>query len=132
VTASFIRELQGRCPRFSQKDHKCLQNAVRMDGPLSHLPQNAREHIYQSIIQYSRAIPSLYTFFKDLIYIKRCRDVLKKLFTDNKYLLKGQRLKNCFSTLFYLPKRSVVQTSYQLFINNGILPLEGRFLLSYW
>ena len=123
--------MQGRCPRLSQRDQQCLQKALSTDGPLSHLPHNARAHIYQTIIQYFHTIPSLYTFFKDLIYIKRCRDLLKKLITDDKYLPKDQSLKKCFYKIFQARQRAVIQTNHRDFQNGAEASQEDRFLLSY-
>lgn len=132
VTTSFIREVQGRCPRLSQRDHKCLQRALTTEGALSYLPQNAREHIYRNIIQYNHTIPSLYTLFEDLKYIKQCRDVLKKLVTGDKYLPKGQTLKKCFLKHFQASPRPIIQTNHRVFEEADGLPQNIYFLVAYW
>ncbi|KAK5073276.1 hypothetical protein LTR51_005918 [Lithohypha guttulata] len=132
VTASFVRELHGRCPRFSQRDHDSFRKALSEDGTLGYLRRDAREHIYQTIIESKRTVPSLFTFFEDLKYVRLCRAVLKRLVTPDKYLPKGSSLQTCFQRLFQTSLGTTIQTDHHAFQPPGPIPFEFQFMLAYW
>lgn len=131
ITADFVEAMQGRCPKFSQRDHECLQKTLEADGLLGYLPHEAREHIYHTIVLYNLTIPSLYTFFQDWKYIGIICEVLKSLLSDDQKPRKDS-LERSFQLLFSPSWSPVIQTSHNTFVSCQLPASLYRFDLAFW
>lgn len=131
INTDLIEAVQGRCPRFSQRDHKHIQKLLESDGPLSNLSHQAREHIFYMTVQYTRTIPSLFTFFQDWKYIQICCEVLTGLLAvEDRPVRRG--LKECFDPLFRQPQHMVVQINHDTFQTCSVQDRSDCFRLAYW
>ncbi|KAK5246706.1 hypothetical protein LTS13_006409 [Exophiala xenobiotica] len=116
INVGFIEALQGRCPRFSRRDHEALQKSLEADGVLGHLPRHAREKIYETT---------------DWKYIQICCEVLSGLLAVEDRARRDS-LKSRFEVLFHQPQPMVIQTSHALFQTFLIQDRSECFQLAYW
>jgi len=130
INVDFIEALQGRCPKFSRRDHEILQKSLETDGVLGHFSPSARDHIYQTAVGYTRTIPSLFTLFQDCKYIQICWEVLNGLLASGDRL-PHQSLEQCFERLFSRPEHLVIQTEHQIFRQCSVVDPRECFRLGY-
>lgn len=73
--------MEGRCPKYSASDRAFLEEELREGRLLPRIrDQGLRLQKWKTVIcDYNHLIPSFKGFFKDFIYVSRCRDVLKRL-----------------------------------------------------
>jgi hypothetical protein len=131
INTEFIEALQGRCPKFSRRDHEVLQKSLEPEGVLGSLPRPAREHVYQATVLYTRTVPSLFTFFQDWKYIQICCEVLTGLLATSARPIRDS-LKKCFESLFRMPEPMVVQTGHYTFKPCLVSDPSDCFQLAYW
>jgi uncharacterized protein YjbI with pentapeptide repeats len=74
-----IKAFELKAPKYSRRDARALQGQVLSGQICSLFSQEEREAIWDELRSIDYLIPSLFTFFEDLKYLRACADCLKRL-----------------------------------------------------
>jgi Protein of unknown function (DUF3723) len=79
VDQATIKAFELKAPKCSKRDAQVLQGQVLSGQICSLFSQEEREAIWSELRSIDYLIPSLFTFFEDLKYLRACADCLKRL-----------------------------------------------------
>lgn len=79
IDRSTIEELQLRCPANCARDQATLKPKVDEGTIFAAFDVRERQEIWQNLLVYHRRIPSLWTFFEDLKYLRDLARSMKQL-----------------------------------------------------
>lgn len=74
-----VKAFECKAPRYSKRDARVLQGQVPSGQIYSLFSQEERKAIWSELRSINYLIPSLFTFFEDLKYLRACADYLKRL-----------------------------------------------------
>ncbi|KAH6721992.1 hypothetical protein BKA61DRAFT_451319, partial [Leptodontidium sp. MPI-SDFR-AT-0119] len=81
IDTATVQALQMRAPRASTTDAKILQSQLRAGEIFSAFDDSEREDIWSKLSMVEGLIPSLHTFFMDVLYLENCVNCVKRLTT---------------------------------------------------
>ncbi|RMJ21259.1 hypothetical protein PHISP_07872, partial [Aspergillus sp. HF37] len=80
-----IETLQLLAPGISTRDRTTAKGIVLSGAVFSNFTQSERSSIWKKMKKKDQVIPSLYTFFRNMRYLKSCADCIKRLVVFSQY-----------------------------------------------
>ncbi|KAH0563187.1 hypothetical protein GP486_002246 [Trichoglossum hirsutum] len=79
VDPKTVKAVQMRAPGVFKEDRNALEYRIHNGEIFSHFANEEREKIWDKLCALDHLVPSLYTFFRDLEYLRTCADSVKLL-----------------------------------------------------
>jgi hypothetical protein len=85
IDSATVKALEQRAPRASTADAQLLRNQMRGGQIFNAFSDGERDKIWDRLQMVDGIVPSLFTFFRDVQYLKLCVDCLKRLVTVQRH-----------------------------------------------
>jgi len=115
-----VKALEGRAPGASTKDLSELQGGKIFSA----FNNREREMIYERLKMIDGLVPSLFTFFRDIQYLKRCIDCLERLVIVPKRESVCETLARTYSDENQREGHVKIQISEDSFLDQAATPAE--------
>ena len=121
IDIATIEAFQGTAPGAFSEDRESLGGQLRSGHLFVNFTEQQREEIWRRVCSASQhcVIPSLYTFFEDMKFLKNAADCIKRLMHLSPRDTVTNRLENMFTGVNQRPDQCIIQISGTAY---GIVP----------
>ena len=120
IDQATVKAIELKAPRASTLDAKSLCSQIKGGEIFSAFSEHERDEIWSRLQEVDGLIPSLFTFFKDLLYLQVCVDCVRRLTTVSS----GQSVCEAMERRFTGTGQTVGQVKIQV-AEDTIVPREG-------